>query len=653
MSSPKNQGKKNRKTALHIVESASPTDTNTQPQDENVASLHLRVDELTSQLADLLATLRPDRPQAVLDSTTIATDDVSHVPSPSQFSSQPSVVPRVNTSLKPEQLTNDFTLSQFKSWKSQWRDYFVMNLMDRLPPEGQSAYLRSCISSRTLDTIRIYMGVSVGATCVTILDSLAEYFTRQSNITLRRVEFSTCKQLEGESFEQFFVRLTLLHENSDPCTHCQEDQMVTRLIAGIEDVELRQKLLAMQKPTVQTLKEACQATESSRIDGHTLEQDAKFQRVLNKRTLSQSGPPSLPFREPFSEARHHSLKSCPGCFIQHDRRACIHRNSTCHHCGKTGHIQPVCYALNRRPKLYTNNESSKNNTIKICAVTSPAPTIVVQVLCQGRSFDATALPDSGADDNLISIHLLNKFGQFKLRPADNRIRAANDSPIQCLGIVEMDVTFHARQIHISAFVTSDVTDFLLSWRVSQQMGLLSPLYPLPDYLSPPPGISRVISNLEPMTRCHQILSQHTIDPDPALVHATKSALVAEFSDVFCPPDDLPPMACEPMDIHLKNYDKASRSLRPLQVGTTVIIQDQSGRKEWNRVGIVTASRSHRDYDIELPSGRTLRRNRRHLYPTTIPPNPPASSPAVLYDPSPTPRRSSRKTIGQVPHRFQF
>ncbi|XP_059091120.1 uncharacterized protein LOC131886737 [Tigriopus californicus] len=423
--------------------------------------------------------------------------------------------------------------------------------MDRLPPEGQSAYLRSCISTRTLDTIRIYMGVSVGATCVTILDSLAEYFTRQSNITLRRVEFSTCKQLEGESFEQFFVRLTLLHENSDPCTHCQEDQMVTRLIAGIEDVELRQKLLAMQKPTVQTLKEACQATESSRIDGHTLEQDAKFQRVLNKRTLSQSGPPSLPFREPFSEARHHSLKSCPGCFIQHDRRACIHRNSTCHHCGKTGHIQPVCYALNRRPKLYTNNESSKNNTIKICAVTSPAPTIVVQVLCQGRSFDATALPDSGADDNLISIHLLNKFGQFKLRPADNRIRAANDSPIQCLGIVEMDVTFHARQIHISAFVTSDVTDFLLSWSVSQQMGLLSPLYPLPDYLSPPPGISRVISNLEPMTRCHQILSQHTIDPDPALVHATKSALVAEFSDVFCPPDDLPPMACEPMDIHLK------------------------------------------------------------------------------------------------------
>ncbi|XP_059091117.1 uncharacterized protein K02A2.6-like [Tigriopus californicus] len=103
----------------------------------------------------------------------------------------------------------------------------------------------------------------------------------------------------------------------------------------------------------------------------------------------------------------------------------------------------------------------------------------------------------------------------------------------------------------------------------------------------------------------------------------------------------------------QNYDKASRSLRPLQVGTTVIIQDQSGRKEWNRVGIVTASRSHRDYDIELPSGRTLRRNRRHLYPTTIPPNPPASSPAVLYDPSQKPRRSSRKTIGQVPHRFQF
>ena len=60
------------------------------------------------------------------------------------------------------------------------------------------------------------------------------------------------------------------------------------------------------------------------------------------------------------------------------------------------------------------------------------------------------------------------------------------------------------------------------------------------------------------------------------------------------------------------YNLAARDLPELPVGTPVRIQSQHGRKEWDRVGQVVQVLPHRKYDIRLPSGTVLTRNRRHL-----------------------------------------
>ena len=60
------------------------------------------------------------------------------------------------------------------------------------------------------------------------------------------------------------------------------------------------------------------------------------------------------------------------------------------------------------------------------------------------------------------------------------------------------------------------------------------------------------------------------------------------------------------------YNLVARDLPELPVGTPVRIQSQHGRKEWDRVGQIVQVLPHRKYDVRLPSGTVLTRNRRHL-----------------------------------------
>jgi len=69
-----------------------------------------------------------------------------------------------------------------------------------------------------------------------------------------------------------------------------------------------------------------------------------------------------------------------------------------------------------------------------------------------------------------------------------------------------------------------------------------------------------------------------------------------------------------ISIHEKahqHYDRSSRDLRPLRVGTKVRVQDHSTKK-WQHVGIIVGIGENRDYRIKLPSGRTWWRNRKFL-----------------------------------------
>ncbi|KAG0722364.1 Transposon Ty3-I Gag-Pol polyprotein [Chionoecetes opilio] len=61
------------------------------------------------------------------------------------------------------------------------------------------------------------------------------------------------------------------------------------------------------------------------------------------------------------------------------------------------------------------------------------------------------------------------------------------------------------------------------------------------------------------------------------------------------------------------YNRSSRALPPLHVSTPVRIQDCKSRR-WNKQGVVVGVGKHRDYHVQVASGRIFWRNRRYLRP---------------------------------------
>ena len=97
------------------------------------------------------------------------------------------------------------------------------------------------------------------------------------------------------------------------------------------------------------------------------------------------------------------------------------------------------------------------------------------------------------------------------------------------------------------------------------------------------------------------------------------------------------------------YNCTAHPLPRLQPGTHVDLQDPS-TKLWQQHGVIVSTGRHRDYQVRLPSGRVLRRNRSFLRPRVMPTPVQTSAPAPAPTPLPTaapatsaqPRRSPRR-----------
>ncbi|XP_043209539.1 uncharacterized protein LOC122374691 [Amphibalanus amphitrite] len=111
----------------------------------------------------------------------------------------------------------------------------------------------------------------------------------------------------------------------------------------------------------------------------------------------------------------------------------------------------------------------------------------------------------------------------------------------------------------------------------------------------------------------------------------------------------------------ERYNMTARAHPALRVGQKVIVQDPI-TKVWNRTGTVTGVGSRRDFNIRLPSGRLMWRNRRYLRPQSVaasqsPPPQPQSPPpqqrrpdgeATAGSPRPAPPLPPVDGVGEPP-----
>ncbi|XP_055922700.1 uncharacterized protein K02A2.6-like [Eupeodes corollae] len=163
-------------------------------------------------------------------------------------------------------------------------------------------------------------------------------------------------------------------------------------------------------------------------------------------------------------------KSCPSCFVNHQRSDCRHNKTVCHKSKKIGHIAAVClmsandgnastvnskrnkkHKSNRRDKIKSSGKYTANSIEQIhfsevvasheCAMVKAEsrPWIMVDVVVNGCPMRFQV--DTGASCSLVGLEGFQKLGQPKCCATTKSLQAYGGTPLRLKGELAVQVTY--------------------------------------------------------------------------------------------------------------------------------------------------------------------------------------------------------------------
>ncbi|XP_064121783.1 uncharacterized protein LOC135226273 [Macrobrachium nipponense] len=228
----------------------------------------------------------------------------------------------------------------FREWRRRWDDYAVMVDLSKLPREKQMIQMRMCLTLETQCVLEhtLQISPSTDKPVDEVLEALQSHIKGLRNEVLRRRELLSCKQSEGESFADFYVKLRRLAEEVDLCpgtaVACEETQLKMIILMGIRDADLVQKLIALDaNSSLQDFITTCRSYEAAKTATSAICAPPNQLCAVSayKRSKKSSG------KHPPSPKPSNPATWCQYCARQHDQDKCPAANSTCKSCDRVGH----------------------------------------------------------------------------------------------------------------------------------------------------------------------------------------------------------------------------------------------------------------------------------------------------------------------------
>uniref|UniRef100_A0A6P7EX44 Uncharacterized protein LOC114324156 n=1 Tax=Diabrotica virgifera virgifera TaxID=50390 RepID=A0A6P7EX44_DIAVI len=203
-----------------------------------------------------------------------------------------------------------------------------------------------------------------------IIEAFESYCNPKKNVIYERFKFHKREQLEGESFNQFLADVKKLAQTCEFTTF--RDEMIRdRLVIGIRDTQLQQRLLDENDLNLDKVINAGRTAEISKKQAKTLQgkhnshvtQNESI-NVIEKRTNKKKS--------------NHALNStnvspgkfkCTRCTRIHGLRECPAFNRKCEKCGKLNHFAVACRVrmvrqLEESVEVGPNNSSQGDNNTR-------------------------------------------------------------------------------------------------------------------------------------------------------------------------------------------------------------------------------------------------------------------------------------------------
>ena len=291
---------------------------------------------------------------------------------------------------------------------------------------------------------------------------IGDHYNPKPKQTVQRCLFNSRNRKEGETVATFLTELKKLAEHCGfGATEKLEENLRDRLICGINNERWQKRLLAEDNPNFKRVYELALSMEAAEKSVDQLQGKSGHARV-NK--LNGGGRKSRP------EGGPDSCYRCNG--TNHKPSECRFKETTCHSCGKKGHISRACFSKHKQPQQQHQSQrqqhqqgdkrqptgrthhvetqpdgGSSDPEYPLYSITSrKGRPIIVAVSLNGTETEMEV--DTGASFSLISEATYRKLWRSQQAPAlkqsSVRLTTYTGEPVPILGAIDVTATVNAQ-----------------------------------------------------------------------------------------------------------------------------------------------------------------------------------------------------------------
>jgi len=435
---------------------------------------------------------------------------------------------------------NSVTLSEFKDYKRRVKGYRNLQKLDTdMDAKGRMQLVSLGIDKEWLDLHDGKNKLIVDEENDDLdgmLDKMRAYLRLHRNPLLDRLTFLARNQRAGERIDEYYAALRLIDNDCDfeeklVCRTCNEDSQLAavvrderlrdRVICGLENESIRQKILAedFSKLTLTDVLNRGRNEESALSTSSMLGEPAKVNAVKSAYQKKKLEVHKQRRETDNSESQGTSSKECWRCGREtHKPDKCPSRGLSCMKCGKEGHLRRMCpdKPVQQVGAVYVNAVVEEEQLVNL--------TMVV-----GENFaDIGWVIDTGASANIISLKELKKLGmnQKDLCGTDISLKTADRKELDCVGMLKATILRNEEHHDCKVYVVAKLNAPILSKQASICLQFLPENFPYTFVEKEEEKIPRGERSVDVEAGSHQKEEVKTIRPGESIIaRAVNGSLV--------------------------------------------------------------------------------------------------------------------------------
>ena len=369
-----------------------------------------------------------------------------------------------------------------------------------------------------------------------LIQKLQDYCSPKKNVTVSRYYFNTRNEKSGEKFDTFLTSLKTLAKDCE-YRELKDSLIKDRIVCGVDDNELRKRLLQTEELTLDKAVRTCKVNELSSMQLESSIQAINTQDIDAVRVQGSKGAAQRGQRE----YANNDKQACVFCTYQHKQGKCPAWNQKCIVCGLQGHFAKSTKCkknkMNARSGqrqvhdiqqvLQDSDDECSSDDFLITEVTIDSAELIDTDWYETLSIGSTQVKfklDTGAQTDLLPTNVLMSMHECnKLQPSSIKLKSYSGHVIKPDGQATLRVKDRSGKLHeinfqieergVPILVKSSCVSLGLIKRVteeqspevkteSQSDSAPSPVRQVSTY-----GVSAIENSNKPSKRCLDIMEK--------------------------------------------------------------------------------------------------------------------------------------------------